>query len=225
MPMRIAAPLLALLGHELRAPAGVVGGYLALLEQARASFTPDQQKALAGARRAQQTLVEGLDDLRRLTVTWQAEDEPLTWAALPNLVQEVRSLAALRGVPLTIATAPAVSVPRRGRDDALADALTTIAEAVAREHGAAVVASTDLRDRTLVWRVRPADAGGDNAATRREFHLWRPGLGVRLVTAAVTIAASHGTLDDLWVDEARHGVDVTFDLDAASARPPAFEPG
>jgi light-regulated signal transduction histidine kinase (bacteriophytochrome) len=225
MPMRIAAPLLALLGHELRAPAGVVGGYLALLEQSRDSFTPDQRKALAGARRAQQTLVEGLDDLRRLTVSWHAEDEPLTWVALPTLVQEVRSLAASRGVPLTIATAPAVSVPRRGRDAALADALTTVAEAVAREHGAAVVASTDLRDRALVWRVRPADAGRDDQATRREFHLWRPGLGVRLITAAVTITASHGTLDDLWADEARHGVDVTFDLDAASVLPPPFEPG
>ena len=48
--------LLALLGHELRAPAGVVGGYLALLEQGRDSLTPDQQKALAGARKAQQAL-------------------------------------------------------------------------------------------------------------------------------------------------------------------------
>ena len=57
-------PLLALLGHELRAPAGVVGGYLALLEQGRDSLTPDQQKALAGARKAQQALVDALDDLR-----------------------------------------------------------------------------------------------------------------------------------------------------------------
>jgi hypothetical protein len=220
MPMRIAAPLLALLGHELRAPAGVVGGYLALLEQGRASLTPDQQKALAGARKAQQSLVEALDDLRRLTVSWRAEDEPLTWVALPLLAQEVRSLAATRGVPLTLATAETVDVPRRGRDTALAEALVTVSEAVAREHGVPVVASPTVRGRTLVWRVRPQGAASDDAATRRDFHLWRPGLGVRLVAAAVTITASHGTLDDLVIGEARHGVDVTFDLDAASAPPP-----
>lgn len=221
MPMRIAAPLLALLGHELRAPAGVVGGYLALLEQSRATLTPDQQKALAGARKAQQALVEGLDDLRRLTVSWRAEEEPLTWVTLPLLVQEVRTLAAARKVPLTLDIADAVDVPRRGRDTALAEALVTVSEAVAREHGEPVVASASVRGRTLVWRVRPQGAPGDDAATRREFHLWRPGLGVRLVAAAVTIAASHGTLDDLLIGDARLGVDVTFDLDAASAPPPA----
>ncbi len=85
MSMRIAAPLLALIGHELRAPAGVVGGYLALLEHGHDTLTPEQQKALAGARRAQQSLVEALDDLRRLTTSWRAEHDPLTWIALPLL--------------------------------------------------------------------------------------------------------------------------------------------
>ena len=226
MPMRIAAPLLALLGHELRAPAGVVGGYLALLEQGRDSLTPDQQKALAGARKAQQALVDALDDLRRLTVSWRAEEEPLTWVALPLLAQEVRGLAATRGVPLTLDTADTVDVPRRGRDTALAEALVTIGEAVAREHGVGAVASTAVRGRTLVWRVRPLGAPGDDAATRHEFHVWRPGLGVRVVSAAVSIGASHGTLDDLRIGEARHGVDVMFDLDAASApRPAPFDAG
>lgn len=226
MPMRIAAPLLALMGHELRAPAGVVGGYLALLEQGRASLTPDQQKALAGARKAQQSLVEALDDLRRLTVSWRAEDEPLTWVALPILAQEVRTIAAARGVAVTLDTAATVDVPRRGRDTGLAEALVTVSEAVAREHGVPVVASATVRGRTLVWRVRPQGAAGDDDATRREFHLWRPGLGVRLVAAAVSITASHGTLDDLVIGESRHGVDVTFDLDAGSAAPPVpFDAG
>lgn len=226
MPMRIAAPLLALLGHELRAPAGVVGGYLALLEQGRASLTPEQQKALAGARKAQQSMVEALDDLRRLTVAWRSEEEPLTWVALPILAQEVRSLAASRGVPLTLDIAQTSSMPRRGRDTALAEALVTVSDAVAREHGVPVVASITMQERRLLWRVRPQGAPGDDDATRREFHLWRPGLGVRLVAAAVTITASHGALDDLVVGEARHGVNVTFDLEAASAAvPPPFDGG
>ena len=226
MPMRIAAPLLALLGHELRAPAGVVGGYLALLEQGRASLTPDQQRALAGARKAQQALVEGLDDLRRLTVSWRAEAEPLTWVALPMLAQEIRAIADARGVPLTLDAPATVGVPQRGRDHALAEGIVTIAEAVGREHGAAVVVTTAIEASSLVWRVRPAGAGTDTDAAHREFDLWRPGLGVRLVAAAVTIAASHGTLADLRVGDERHGVDVTFDLAAAAApAPPPFDAG
>ena len=221
MPMRIAAPLLALLGHELRAPAGVVGGYLALLEQGRASLTPDQQRALAGARKAQQAMVEGLDDLRRLTVSWRAESEPLTWVALPVLAQEVRAVADARGVALTLNAPGTVGVPRRGRDAALAEGLVTVAEAVGREHGADAVVTTAIVGSTLVWRIRPAGARLDADAAPREFDLWRPGLGVRLVAAAVTIAASHGTLADLHIGGERHGVDVTFDLAAATAPPPS----
>jgi len=226
MPMRIAAPLLALLGHELRAPAGVVGGYLALLEQGRATLSPDQQKALAGARKAQVALIEALDDLRRLTVSWRAETEPLTWVALPLLAQEVRTLAAARGVALTLETSEAVAVPRRGRDSALAEGLVTIAEAVGREHGTEVVVSTAVEGTSLVWRVRAADAAALDGAVPHEFDLWRPGLGVRLVAAAVTIAASHGTLHDLRRGDERGGVDVAFDLGAAAAPPPpSFDAG
>lgn len=216
MPLRVAAPLLALLGHELRAPTGVVGGYLALLEQGRASLTPDQQKALAGARKAQQALVDNLDDLRRLTVSWRADAEPLTWVELPMLAQELRTVAAARRVALTLDSDATVLVPRRGRDAALADALVTVGEAVGREHGAAVVVTTAVEGSTLVWAFRPAGARPDRDAERREFDLWRPGLGVRLVAAAVTIAASHGTLADLHIGAERHGVDVTCDLTATA---------
>lgn len=214
--MRAAAPLLALLGHELRAPAGVVGGYLALIEQGRDTLTPEQQKALAGARRAQQSLVEVLDGLRRLTAAWRSQDDPLTWVALPLLAEEVRRLASARGVPLTLDATAAVAVPRRGRDAELAEGLVTIGEAVSREHGADVVTTVAIEDSALVWRVRPAGASSEADARRHDFDPWRPGLGVRLVAAAVTIAASRGTLHDLSLGDQRYGVDVTFDLESAA---------
>jgi signal transduction histidine kinase len=115
MPMRIAAPLLALLGHELRAPAGVVGGYLALLEQSRDSLTPDQQKALAGGARRSR---------RSWTDSTTCDGSPCRGGptgaahrvALPILAQEVRGLAATRGVALALDTTDTVDVPRRGRD-------------------------------------------------------------------------------------------------------------
>lgn len=226
MSMRDAAPLLSLLGHELRAPVGVVGGYLALLEQGRDQLTPDQEKAVAGARRAQQSMVDALDDLRRLTVAWRAEAEPVSWVTLPRLVEEVLQLAAVRGVPLTVdrAAAPdgaaAVAVARRGRDTALAEALVALAEAVAREHGADAVADTAVDHGVLVWRVRPAGADPAAPAVAHDFDVWRAGLGVRVVAATVTIAASHGTLADLRVADARYGVVVRFDLQAAGANAP-----
>lgn len=220
--MRDAAPLLSLLGHELRAPVGVVGGYLALLEQGRDKLTPDQQKAVAGARRAQQSMVDALDDLRRLTVAWRSDAEPVSWVALPRLVEEVLQLAAARGVPLTVHSVAAVAVPRRGRDTALAEALVALAEAVAREHGVDAVADTDVDQGDLVWRVRPVGANAAAPAIAHDFDMWRAGLGVRVVAATVAIAASHGTIVDLRVGEARYGVSVRFDLSGAGGHPPAI---
>jgi len=221
MPMRIAAPLLSLIGHELRAPAGVVGGYLALVEQGRDRLTGDQQKALVGARKAQQAMVEALDDLRRLTMAWRSETEPLTWVPLPALAADVAAAAAARRVPLTVQSQDVLVVPRRGRDAGLVEARVAVAEAVSREHGVPVTATTVATSATLTWRIRPGGAAPDDEARARPFDLWRPGMGVRLVAGVVTIVASHGVVTDLHVGEARHGVDVFFDLHAATAPPPA----
>jgi len=195
-----------------------MGGYLALLEHGHDPLTPAQQKALAGARRAQQSLVEALDDLRRLTTSWQAEHDPLTWIALPLLGDEVRRLATARHLPLTLEAASAVSVPRRGRDIALADAIVTVCEAVAREHGVDVMATAAAEGSAVVWRLRPVGTTSESDTRHDQFDLWRPGLGVRLVAAASTIAASHGTLTDVRRGDERCGVDIAFDLQAA--RPP-----
>ena len=207
--MRVSAPLLSLLGHELRAPAGVLGGYLALLEQDAERLTARQRQALAGARRAQQTIVDGLDDLRRLTIAWRAEEEPQTTIALPTLVREVEQIAASRQVPLTVAADSTAALPRRGRDALLAESLVTLAEAVARETGVAVHATTAEADASLTWQVRPVQPPA-GAVVREDFDLWRPGLGVRLVTAAVTIEAVGGTLVDLRADGQRAGIDAVF---------------
>lgn len=216
--MRIAAPFLSLLGHELRAPAGVVGGYLAILETESERLSPRQRQALAGARKAQQAIVDGLDDLRRLTLAWQGEDEPLTRVGLPQLAATVGHFATARGVPLRIVADQVVAVPRRGRDDAMAEGLAAVAEAVAREHGAEVVATTHVDGTALTWRVLPADTTlPADGVVREAFDLSRAGLGVRLVSAAISITSSAGRLEDLRVDGQRAGVEVTFDLAAPDA--------
>lgn len=212
MPMRAAAPLLSLLGHELRAPAGVVGGYLALLEQHADRLTPQQRQALAGARRGQQAIVEALDDLRRLTSAWKADDEELTSTSLAQLADEMTRSAQARAVAVTIEAPGAAAVCRRGHDAALAESLVTVAEAVAREAGGAVTARAAVEAEGLVWRLRFVDGPSADGATRVPFDLWRPGLGVRLFTAAVVIQSTGGRLDDIRGEGGRVGVDVTLPL-------------
>lgn len=212
MPMRAAAPLLSLLGHELRAPAGVVGGYLALIEQQADRLSPQQLQALAGARRGQQAIVAALDDLRRLTIAWKADDEPMTATSVAQLADEMTQLAQARAVAVTVQAADAASVTRRGRDGALAESLVTVAEAVARETGSAVTAVAGVESTTLVWRIRAVDGPAADDATRVPFDLWRPGLGVRLVTAAAVIQSTGGGLDDVRAGGVRLGVDVTLPL-------------
>jgi hypothetical protein len=212
--MRDAAPLLSLLGHELRAPAGVVGGYLALLEQQGDGLSPQQRQALAGARRGQQSIVEALDDLRRLSAAWKLDAEPMTSTSLTHLVDEMTRLAQARAVPVTVATQVAgdLGVARRGRDAALAESLVTVAHAVSREAGGAVTADAGVESDALVWRIRFADGALAVDETRVPFDLWRPGLGVRLVTAAAVIEAAGGQLDDVRADGVRVGIDVTLAL-------------
>lgn len=223
MPMRIAEPLLSLLGHELRAPVGVIGGYLGLLEQSSDELTPSQAQAVAGARRAQQSLVDALDDLRRLTVAWRIDDEPLTWVAMPLLVTEMRRVADARRLALTVTTSETIDVPRRGRDAALAEGLVTVAEAVSRERGVPAHISTVREGTTLVWQVRHVDMAIPGTVTTHEFDPLRPGLGVRLVAAVVTIAASGGRLVDLRADGESVGVDVVVDLHASASTGPALD--
>ncbi|MFN7979600.1 MAG: hypothetical protein U0P30_15815 [Vicinamibacterales bacterium] len=218
MSMRIAAPLLSLLGHELRAPAGVVGGYLALLDRERDRLSPTQCQALDGARRGQQAIVDTLDDLRRLTRAWAAESEPLVVTAADRLSHDTRLAAEQRRLAVTIQCETAAAVARRGHDGALAEALATVAEAVGRETGCPVTITTTVDDEGVVWRVRPVDVPAGHT-DRQPFDRWRAGLGVRLVTAVTLIEASGGTLTDLRVDGARAGVDVRLPLASAAAAP------
>lgn len=212
MPMRDAAPLLSLLGHELRAPAGVVGGYLAMLELQTDGLSPQQRQVLAGARRGQQAIVEALDDLRRLTAAWRADDEPLTAIALTLLADEMTRIAQARAVPVRIVASDDVAVQRRGRDAALAEGLVTVAEAVAREAGGAVTAHATVDAEGLVWRLRFAEGPSADGAARVPFDLWRSGLGVRLVTASEVIQAAGGHLADVRANSLRVGADVMLPL-------------
>jgi hypothetical protein len=218
MPMRDAAPLVSLLGHELRAPAGVIGGYLTLIERALDRLTPEQQQAVAGARRAQHRLVEILDDASRLTAAWRADaPAPLALAA-DTLIADVRATAAAQGLALTASTNIEAPLRVTASRAAVAEALVAVAAAVAREHGADVRFTVSSVPNGLVAchvRVASGDAEpADSEASHEPFNVLRPGLGLRLVVAATALVHAGAHLDEVLVQGRRVGVDVVFPVSA-----------
>ena len=226
MAMRDAAPLLSLLAHELRAPAGVMGGYLALLDKADGQLSSEQQAAVSGARRAQQRLVEILDDISQLVAEWRAEAVAAGALALAPLIDDVRAVAKARELALTVAAPFEAAVLARASQATVADAVVSVAAAVAREHGVGVQVTVHLAqghdsgnpsgvaDVCLTWQIRADGARLETHAAgseREPFNLWRPGLGLRLVVAATTLVNAGARLDEVLVEGARVGVDITFE--------------
>ena len=116
MPTHDSPGLLTLLGHELRAPAGVIGGYLTMIE--RHPLGPDQTRALDGARRAQQTVIEILDDVRRLLEAWQEDAVPgvssrsaTSWTAPLPAAPSSTSISKARSTRTPISASPPTATP------------------------------------------------------------------------------------------------------------------
>ncbi len=214
MPMRDAAALVSLLGHELRAPAGVIGGYLTLIERAQDRLTPEQLQAVAGARRAQLRLVEILDDASRLTSAWRADLVAPVDLAPETLLADVRAAAATQGLRLTAISHADVSLRVTAARAAVADALVAVAAAVAREHGAEVTLSlTATADGLVAAHLRVAlhhALEGAAPLSREPFNFMRPGLGLRLVVAATALVQAGARLDEMLAGGTRVGVDVVF---------------
>lgn len=214
MPIRDAASLVSLLGHELRAPAGVIGGYLTLIERALDRLTPEQQQAVAGARRAQHQLVDILDDVSRLTTAWRADPPAPLLLATDVLIDDVRATSAAHGLDLTATTSTDAPLRVTAARAAVAEALVMVAAAVAREHGAGVTLTLAPPVNGLVpcqMRVAAEVAPHDAADTTREpFNLLRPGLGLRLAVAATALVQAGAHLEEVLVHGRRAGVDVTF---------------
>src|SRR5512139_1461631 len=150
MPPPDVPALLSLAGHELRGPAGVLGGYLKLLSRDRAQLPERQQQIVDAADRALARLVETLDELREVQ-RWLRPDRPTPpVTAVVDLAAVLADAAARAPEGATVRVQPlAPRATWRGDGPALSRAVAACLEAVAREH---------LPPVTL--QVRPALAGG-----------------------------------------------------------------
>ncbi|MGD9905904.1 MAG: hypothetical protein AB7U83_20725 [Vicinamibacterales bacterium] len=215
MTTRDSPSLLTLLGHELRAPAGVIGGYLTMIE--RQPLTPEQVRALDGARRAQQTVVDILDDVKRLVDVWRDTTPTARPVALTAVLD--RTVAACGGadVDLEVSIHPDADLSVAAGRDVLAQAFTALATTVAREHAAPVVCDVTREGpgRAHAFALLAFLPRGRNflAEPRRvDVHQWRPGLGLRLVVAIEHLRRLGGEAYDLVSGDQPAGVEVRLPI-------------
>jgi hypothetical protein len=202
------ADLLSLTGHELRAPTGVLGGYLALLEKHAAKLAPDHQRALAGARRAQQRVLEILDEMRHVASIWHGT---ASGPATRTPIAAIASLLASGATDVVTEVSPDVAstpgdVPFTR--DALFVVIDALLQAVVREHGGIV------RCR-VVWQPGHCEiemtstTPPDDSLPRPPFSRYRGGLGLTLIRAFALVEGVGGRIDTLGGDESPPGLRAT----------------
>lgn len=208
--------LLSLTGHELRAPTGVLGGYLSLIEKRAAELTPDHQRALAGARRAQQRLVELLDELRSVAGVWNADA-----ARRPTVHTSIASVATLLASGATdvvvewVHDTSHLSGEVALTSEELRTILDALAQAVVREHGG-VLRCRVARDSFWCQLDVVSTSPADDVLPRPAFTRYRGGLGLTLVRAFALVERVSGRIEVIDVEGAPRGVRVTLPLVTAA---------
>jgi signal transduction histidine kinase len=213
MPPPDLAALLSLAGHELRGPAGVLGGYLKLLARERDTMPSRQQQAVDASARTLARLVDILDELRELQRWLLPEPTQAPVTAPVDLADLVREVAARpRDAASTRLPATLPPVWWTGDREALARALDACLDAVAREHLPPVTVTIALRTDGPDAAIRLTAVNG--AWARRPLDARRSGLGLRLVLAVVVVEAGGGRLYDLTVEGTPAGIELVLPLGA-----------
>jgi len=155
---------------------------LAMFERGDAGLTPTQQRAVEGARRAQQVAVEILDDVSRLAAALgEATPARLTGVPVPTLLADMQAAARVREATIALpGLAPGVDV--HCDPASTPAALAAVAVAIAREHGAPLACAVDAAAGLVALRLTVEDAPA-TAARSEAFNELRAGMGLRLVVA------------------------------------------
>lgn len=195
--------LLALIVHELRAPAGVVSGYLRMLAKSRTveRSAPDRQMIDDASKTCARVLrvVQEIDDLSNL-------DDPESFRSLGTLpvfalCEEVVREAATNGDAVSFECADQDrSTLVRGEPARLKRAIAGLLAFTVREHGKVAVHVNGFTTRVdgsepgVVVAFCRQDGGSARdvlAAQSMEFDRWRGGMGLA-VPLACRIVEFHG---------------------------------
>jgi hypothetical protein len=206
---------MSLLGHELRAPAGVIGGYLSMIE--RQPLTAEQARALDGARRAQLTLVAVLDDVRHLVEAWREDQPPERRLPLTDLLERAVARCADARIGVDVSIHPDADLSVVGNRDVLVAALAAFATMVSREHGTPVDCDVTREGpgRAHAFALLSILPRGRNFRYDRrpvEFHHLRPGMGLRLVVAVEHVRRIGGIVHDLVSGDQPAGIELRLPI-------------
>jgi signal transduction histidine kinase len=189
--------LLSLISHELRAPLGVMRGYLRLLEQ-RADMPEASREAVAAALRASARAADLLGQVSTLAQIERRETVfELQPVAVVGLLAALADKAALPGDPTITLSLGACADVRVMADRArLADALTSLATAVVRAqaHAAATISCRIVDEGPRGCEIAVDRSEMPRETTLHDLDIGRGGLGLDLPIAAAIVAAHHGRI-------------------------------
>ena len=215
----IASRLLSHLSHELRAPLGVVRGYLRLLEQGSAKPEERQRRAIACAMDATEKALLLLDEAKALS-RWLNGDVALNRALMPlaSLLRVSAQAVELPDEPaITLEVRPtpnlAVFVDETRMRAALAAIVSSVVRAQARPLTIQVTAARLRIRHKLVARVIIAPQTLSGLKAREVPFDWaRGGQGLQLAIASATIEAHDGHVRDRRLGDREAGVAVRLPL-------------
>jgi signal transduction histidine kinase len=197
--------LLSLISHEVRAPVGVMRGYLRLLEQRGPELSDQQRHAVSAALKAGERAAELLAQVSLLA---QLARQETPFAFQPTALVEILGAATegialpedqSRGAKVTLDLGPVTPREIRADWDLLRRALAALISAVVRAQAADVHVTISARDdiRHDIPGVAIHIAAADTAdATPQPLNETRGGLGLDLPMAAALVTAHRGEVHE-----------------------------
>lgn len=201
MADRALSALLSLASHELRQPAGVIRGYLRLLDQDPA-LPERRRKAVHDAMRAADRLAGLLDEMGDLASL--ANDTtrltPKSLSLRSVLTQAVQAATLPDDADIDLDVAAPTDVRLRADETRLRDVFATLIGAVARaQTGAATIELRLVKTpRGRHVTVLPRSLNGGKVVDR-PLDMIRGGSGLRLPIADAIVQAHGGRLRERWI--------------------------
>jgi signal transduction histidine kinase len=191
--------LLSLISHEVRAPLGVMRGYMRLLEQQGHNLSESNRHAVSAALKASD---RAADILAQVSSLARLQRDDVATALKPTAVEPLLRTA-LRAVSMPpepivtvhVANTPSLSIA--ADEDLLRIAIAGLTSAVVRAQASDcrvfLLARDETRDdRPGVTLTIATTETADGGAEEAPLDITRGGLGLDLPIAAFIIAAHHG---------------------------------